>query len=98
MSNQHRVFAAFSVAIITGVLLLTPSLAHASIETSLDGIRYKLTGTILPLLSVIGIALAAISFFSGNPQSKQHIVYAIIGCALGFGAQSIVDMIQSTVR
>jgi len=78
--------------------LLIPDLANAGLESSLVGLKMKLTGVILPLLSVIGIALAAISFFTGNPQSKQHIAYAILGCIFGFGAQAIVDFISQTVR
>jgi hypothetical protein len=80
------------------VAFLVPELAHASVETSLIGLKTKLTGVILPLLSVIGLALAAVSFFTGNPQAKQHVVYAILGCVFGFGAQAIVDLIASTVR
>lgn len=80
------------------ISMITPDLAHASLEGSLEGIKYKLTGVILPLLSVIGLALAALSFFTGNPQAKQHIAYAILGCIFGFGAQAIVDFIGQTVR
>lgn len=79
-------------------LMLVPDLAHAGLESSLIGIKTKLTGVILPLLSVIGIAIAAISFFTGNPNAKQHIVYAVLGCMFGFGAQAIVDFIAQTVR
>ena len=79
-------------------LVLPPEFANASVETSLIGIKSKLTGVILPLLSVIGLAVSAVSFFSGNPQAKQHVAYAIFGCVIGFGAQSIVDLIASTVR
>ncbi len=78
--------------------LMMPHLAHAGLESSLVGIKTKLTGVILPLLSVIGIAIAAVSFFTGNPNSKQHIAYAILGCIFGFGAQAIVDFIAQTVR
>jgi type IV secretory pathway VirB2 component (pilin) len=88
----------FSLLIVAGVVLFAPDFAFASLESSLEGIRTKLTGVILPVLSVIGIALAAISFFTGNPQAKQHIFYAVIGAILGFGAQSIVDFIAQTVR
>ena len=79
-------------------VMLVPEMAHAGLEDSLFGIKAKLTGVILPLLSVIGIAIGAISFFTGNPQAKQHIVYAILGCIFGFGAQAIVDFIAQTVR
>ncbi len=83
---------------VFGLILLTPALAHASVESSLIDMKMKLTGVILPLLSVMGIAIAAISLFTGNPNSKQHIIYAVLGCIFGFGAQAIVDMISSTVR
>lgn len=85
-------------AVMAAILVLLPELAHASLESSLIGIKSKLTGVILPLLSVIGIAIAAISFFTGNQNAKQHIVYAILGCIFGFGAQAIVDFISQTVR
>lgn len=88
----------FLVALLVCCFLITPELAHASLESSLAGIKTKLTGVILPLLSVIGIAIAAISFFTGNPNAKQHIVYAVLGCIFGFGAQAIVDFISQTVR
>lgn len=87
-----------TLAIALGISLLFPDFAHAGLETSLMGIKTKLTGVILPLLSVIGIAIAGISFFTGNPNAKQHIAYAIIGCIIGFGAQGIVDFIAQTVR
>lgn len=86
------------VTVMVGLGLLMPELAHAGLESSLMGIKSKLTGVILPLLSVIGIAIAGISFFTGNPNAKQHIFYAIVGCIIGFGAQGIVDFIAQTVR
>lgn len=87
------------IALVCGLVLFsTPEVAFAGLETSLIGIKSKLTGVILPLLSVIGIAIAAISFFTGNPNAKQHIIYAVLGCIFGFGAQAIVDFISQTVR
>ncbi len=87
-----------TVAIVATLGILVPEFAYAGLESSLMGIKTKLTGVILPLLSVIGIAIAGISFFTGNPNAKQHIAYAIIGCMIGFGAQGIVDFIAQTVR
>ena len=78
--------------------MLAPDLAHASLESSLNGMRDKLTGVILPVLSVIGIGFAAVSFFTGNPRAKEHIFYAVMGVIIGFGAQAIVDFIAQTVR
>jgi len=95
MKNHN--FLIIAVLMVVSMMLV-PDLAHASLESSLVGIKTKLTGVILPLLSVIGIAIAAISFFTGNPNAKQHIVYAVLGCMFGFGAQAIVDFIAQTVR
>jgi type IV secretory pathway VirB2 component (pilin) len=89
-------FLVFSFFLAVGLFL--PELAHADLVSSLNDVKFKLTGVILPLLSVIGIAVAAISFFTGNPQSKQHIFYAILGCMFGFGAQAIVDFIAQSVH
>lgn len=85
-------------ALLCFVFCLFPDAANASLESSLGGLKSKLTGVILPLLSVIGIAIAAISFFTGSQNAKQHIVYAILGCIFGFGAQAISDFIAQTVR
>lgn len=94
---QHKqTFFVFGFFLAVGLLL--PELAHADLVSSLNDVKFKLTGVILPLLSVIGIAVAAISFFTGNPNSKQHIFYAILGCIFGFGAQAIVDFIAQTVH
>lgn len=95
MKHQYKFL--FLVACILSFTMV-PDLAHAGLESSLIGIKTKLTGVILPLLSVIGIAIAATSFFTGNPNAKQHIAYAVLGCIFGFGAQAIVDFIAQTVR
>lgn len=87
-----------NAVILLLVFLLAPLLVHASVESSLMGMQTKLTRVILPVLSVIGIALAGLSFLTGNENAKKHIIYAIIGTAIGFGAQSITDLISQTVR
>lgn len=96
MSNhklQYLFLTSFAV-----FLLLAPELAHADLVGSINSVKVKLTQIILPAFSVIGICIAAISFFTGNPNSKQHIFYAILGCLIGFGSQAIVDFIRESVR
>ncbi len=80
------------------LLLLCPLLAHASVESSLLGLKTVLLGSLLPIFAVIGLGFAAFSFFTGNPNAKQHLACAIIGSVILFGAQSIVDLIERLVR
>ena len=90
-------FIYLSVAILA-VILFLPEVSHASLESSLLGIKMKLTGVVMPVVAVIGICFAGISFFTGNPNAKQHIFYAVLGACIGFGAQSIVDFLSQVVR
>ncbi len=89
---------ALSILAVTAVSLLLPAIGFADVAGSLQNMRSQLTGVILPVLSVIGLGIASVSFFTGNPQAKQHIIYAILGCCFGFGAQQIADFISSMIR
>ena len=86
-----------SMYLVLAVLLLCP-LAHASVESSLLGLKSVLLGSILPIFAVIGLAFAAFSFITGNPNAKQHLIYAVSGSVILFGAQSIVDLIERVVQ
>ncbi len=78
--------------------LVFHSIANASVESSLMGLKTVLIGSILPTFAVMGLGFAAFSFFTGNPNSKQHLQYAVIGSVILFGAQSIVDLISRVVQ
>lgn len=80
------------------VIAAHPNVAYASFESSLIDLKSKLSNVVLPLLSVIGLLVAAFSYLTGNPNAKQHITYALIGAGVGFGAQSIIDFISSTIH
>ena len=72
--------------------------AHASVESSLLGLKSVLLGSILPIFAVLGLAFAGFSFLAGNPNAKQHLIYAVTGAAIVFASQSIVDLLQRVVR
>ena len=92
---SSKLFSALSLFAIT---VLIPNIANADFDSSLTGIQIKLTTFVLPTLSVIGMGIAAISFFTGSPNAKQTMTYAVLGCIFGFGAQAIVNLIGSLVR
>ena len=86
------------IIIVLALIVLSPMAAHASVESSLLGLKSVLIGSILPIFAVIGLGFASFSFFTGNPLAKQHLIYAVSGAVILFGAQSIVDLIERTVR
>ena len=82
-------------------LILTiafPMLGFCSVESSLAAVQSKLIGTILPLVAIIGLVFAGLSFVAGSQNARSHLVLAIIGAAIGFGAPSIVSWIQSLIH
>jgi type IV secretory pathway VirB2 component (pilin) len=96
-SQVVRKFAKL-VPFLALALVVEATPLYAGFESSLITLKDKLTGVILPLLSVMGMGIAALSFFTGNPNAKQHVIYAVFGCLIGFGAQAIVDFIAQTVN
>lgn len=77
---------------------LVPELAHASVESSMMAMQEKLLGTILPLLSVLGLVFAGLAYLTGSPNARSYLGAAIIGAIIGFGAESIVNLIRSVVH
>lgn len=84
--------------VFAAAMFMLSSVAHASVESSLIGLKSVLIGSILPVFAVLGLGFAAFSFFTGNPNAKQHLIYAVTGAVILFGAQSIVDLLQRVVQ
>lgn len=85
-------------AVIGIATLLGPDMALASVESTLTAIQNKLISTILPLCAILGLVFGAFSFFLGNPNARTHVILAIIGAVIGFGAPSIVAFVRGLVH
>lgn len=92
--NNQKVFSAITLILIVAF----PMLGLCSVESSLAAVQSKLIGTILPLVAIIGLVFAGLSFVAGSQNARSHLVLAIIGAAIGFGAPSIVSWIQSLIH
>jgi type IV secretory pathway VirB2 component (pilin) len=86
------------LACLAAFYLLLPQLGFCSVESSLTAIQAKLIGTILPLVAILGLVMAGLSFVIGSPNARAHLVLAVIGCLVGFGAQSIVAFLRGLVN
>ena len=94
MENLGYIFPCLFVL----TLLFVPDLAFSSVESSLGNIQNKLIGTILPLLAVIGLIWAGCSFAMGSANARAHLILAVAGAGVGFGAPSIVSFIRGLVN
>jgi type IV secretory pathway VirB2 component (pilin) len=86
----------FLMFLVLGLAL--PVVAFGSVESSMAALQSKLLGTILPVMSVLGLLIAGLAYLAGSANARQYLWYAIIGAAVGFGAESIVSFIRSIVH
>lgn len=84
--------------VLPATLLLVPLIASASVESSLQAVQSKLINVILPLTGIVGLAIAGISFLMGSQNARSHLVLAIMGAVVGFGAPSIISFIQGLIH
>ena len=75
-----------------------PEIALASVESTLSGIQSKLITTIMPLVAILGLLWAGFSFVTGNANARSHLILAVIGAGVGFGAPSIIDFIRGLIQ
>lgn len=92
---QSRKYFIFSVILMA---VLVPIVGYCSVESSLMAVQNRLIGTILPLAAILGLVFAGLSFVAGSPNAKSHLILAILGAVIGFGAPSIVSWIQGLVH
>lgn len=74
-----------------------PAVGFSSVESSLDNVQSKVQ-MLLPILATLGLGFAGISFLTGNANARNHLMLAIIGAVVGFGASSIMDIIRRVVN
>ena len=87
----------FSVFAVCGALFV-PQLGYATVEGTLMAVQNKFVNVILPLAAVLGLVYAGFSFVTGSPNARQHLLLAIMGACVGFGAQSIINFIRGLVN
>lgn len=86
-----------ALLVVAGVVAF-PSLGFCSVESSLAAVQSKLINVILPLVGILGLVFAAFSFFTGSPNARSHLILAIMGAVVGFGAPSIIEFVRSLIH
>ncbi len=88
----------FYLVVTLLLLVALPTIGYCSVESTLTNIQTKLITVILPLVAILGLVFAGLSFVSGSPSARQHLVLAVVGAVIGFGAPSIVTFIRGLVQ
>ena len=92
------IFERYVVPMMLISLAIGSTVALGSVEGSLQAIQTKLINVILPLVGILGLVFAALSFFTGNANARSHLFLAIMGAVVGFGAPSIIAFIRGLVN
>ncbi len=87
----------FAMTLMLAVCFI-PELGFCSVESTLGALQSRLTTTILPLVSILGLIIAGLSFVAGSPNARAHLWLAIFGMIIGFGATSIMNFIKGVVQ
>lgn len=93
MKRSHLYFLIFALFYFG-----LPAIGYCSVESTLGAIQSRLITTILPLTSILGLVYAGLSFAAGSPNARNHLILAIVGTVVGFGAPSIIAFIRSLVQ
>ena len=94
--KNKQIYSYLALLVVMG-LFLTPEV-HASVESTLSTMQTRLTGSVLPLVAILGFLYAGFSFVVGSPNARRHLMLAIVGAVVGFGANSILNFIRSMVQ
>ncbi len=84
--------------LIVGTGTLLSQMGYCSVESSLTQIEAKLTTVILPAAAILGLIVAGLSFVAGSPNARSHLILAITGALIGFGAPQIMTFIRGMVN
>ena len=94
-ANMFKARLAPMLAFAAGAI---PTLAYASVESSLMAIQSKLINFVLPVGGIIGLIFAGLSFVMGRENARSHLILALIGAGVGFGAPSLIEFIRGIVN
>lgn len=95
---MKKVILIILVFVLVAVCLLFPEWVSAVVRSGFEGkmanLQRKLSSFILPVMSVLGLVMAAILAATGNESARSKIWFCLIGSAVGFLAPYIIGWLQ----
>jgi type IV secretory pathway VirB2 component (pilin) len=80
------------------LFLMLSTVVMADVRSSLENVQSELVGTFVPICATLGFIFAGLSYISGNPNGRNHMILACIGAGVAFGASSIMSLIHNLIR
>lgn len=91
------------MSVLVGVCFVLPEFADAAVvksgfENKMANLQQKFSSFILPVMSVLGLVMAAILAAMGNEGAKSKIYFCLVGSGVGFLAPYIIGWIQGILN
>lgn len=93
LSNEGWFFTIMFAVVIGLAFVSEPAFALA-FESKMQNLTGQLIGTVLPLLSILGLVYAAILALSGDAGAKAKIITVIAVSLVGFLAPAIIEWLR----
>lgn len=79
-------------------LFVFPEIGFCDLVNTLNNVQTMLVNRLAPVIGILSLCWAGFSYLSGNPNARGHLIAAIVGACLLFGAETILRFIQSYVK
>ena len=81
------------ISILAVALFAEPAMAFG-FESKMQNLTGQLIGTVLPLMSILGLVYAALLALSGDAAAKAKIITVLTVSLIGFLAPAIIQWLQ----
>ena len=88
----------FAVVSIIYPEIVFAGVVKSGFENKMANLQNKFSTFILPVMSVLGLVMAAILAATGNEGAKSKIWFCLIGSGVGFLAPYIIGWIQGILN
>ena len=91
------------LGLFAAVCIICPEVVFAGVvksgfENKMANLQNKFSTFILPVMSVLGLVIAAILAATGNEGAKSKIWFCLIGSGIGFLAPYIIGWMQGILN
>ena len=86
------------IACVTFPEWVSAVVVRSGFENKMANLQHKLSSFVLPVMSVLGLVMAAILAATGNESAKSKIWFCLIGSGVGFLAPYIIGWLQRVLN